>query len=382
MKRLRQDKEGGKERTSKKPTCLDLTEGQVEIPPGVLELGGYGGNFCPTPEKGLTKDDLRAGNQALWKSMAQAYEYRNDNTPLKKSPIWVASERVYTPDENELMGHYECVLLGINDSAIEHANISRRGFVNMPRRLRKVMRAFINHPTLMFAGTDKNCGWCVILRRDYIRKCIDHLTSSNAKGRSYYERIDSGAPAECKKSLEAELRLKLETLAEDIKAIITLNYDQEMEATRDRKRLTDLRILLKGAKRLNVFYGLVKVHKQGKPARPIVSNCGGFTYGVAKYVAYLLSDVVGWTPSYLKGASALIDDLGTSGQPWQIIFKKLKVLVKSLNVNPAKKTPVENLSPTTKKLSASRRSCWGCSRLSSVVCGLAFRGCRAPRALT
>ena len=49
-----------------------------------------------------------------------------------------------------------------------------------------------------------------------------------------------------------------------------------------------------------LFYGLPKVHKPGVPLRPIVSTIGSVTYNLAKYLARLLTPLVGQTDSYVK----------------------------------------------------------------------------------
>ena len=43
------------------------------------------------------------------------------------------------------------------------------------------------------------------------------------------------------------------------------------------------------------FYGLLKIHKKDVPLRPIVSNMGSVTYGVAKELVRILKSLVGKT---------------------------------------------------------------------------------------
>uniref|UniRef100_H2ZXP3 Uncharacterized protein n=1 Tax=Latimeria chalumnae TaxID=7897 RepID=H2ZXP3_LATCH len=40
------------------------------------------------------------------------------------------------------------------------------------------------------------------------------------------------------------------------------------------------------------FYGLPKIHKEGNPLRPIVSNIGSPTYALAKYLCIIISPLV------------------------------------------------------------------------------------------
>ena len=50
------------------------------------------------------------------------------------------------------------------------------------------------------------------------------------------------------------------------------------------------------------FYGLPKIHKEGVPLRPIVSTVYTITYQCAKYLADLITPVVGQTKSYVKNS--------------------------------------------------------------------------------
>ena len=51
------------------------------------------------------------------------------------------------------------------------------------------------------------------------------------------------------------------------------------------------------------FYGLPKVHKKDMPLRPIVSSIGTISYGCARYLATVLSPLVGKTVHHVKNSS-------------------------------------------------------------------------------
>ena len=57
------------------------------------------------------------------------------------------------------------------------------------------------------------------------------------------------------------------------------------------------------------LYGLPKIHKQGVPLRPIVSQIDAPTYHLAKYLAQSLQPHVGKTSSYVKNSAHFIDIL-------------------------------------------------------------------------
>ena len=48
------------------------------------------------------------------------------------------------------------------------------------------------------------------------------------------------------------------------------------------------------------FYGLPKIHKTGNPLRPIISNRGSVTYGVAKVLSKVLKPLVQIPLSHTK----------------------------------------------------------------------------------
>ena len=51
------------------------------------------------------------------------------------------------------------------------------------------------------------------------------------------------------------------------------------------------------------FYGLPKIHKKDNPLRPIVSSRGSITYDTAKYLATVISPVVGKTERHVKNSA-------------------------------------------------------------------------------
>jgi hypothetical protein len=54
------------------------------------------------------------------------------------------------------------------------------------------------------------------------------------------------------------------------------------------------------------IYGLPKIHKAGRPLRPIVSSIGAVTYSVAKYLAKVLSPLVGRTEHFVKDSADFV----------------------------------------------------------------------------
>ena len=57
------------------------------------------------------------------------------------------------------------------------------------------------------------------------------------------------------------------------------------------------------------FYGLPNVHKATMPLWPIVSSIGTISYGVAKYLAKVLSPLVGRTEHHVKNTKDFVRDI-------------------------------------------------------------------------
>ena len=57
------------------------------------------------------------------------------------------------------------------------------------------------------------------------------------------------------------------------------------------------------------LYGTPKIHKPNAPLRPIVSCCGSITYNAARYLATVLSPLVGNTIHSVKNSKELVDKL-------------------------------------------------------------------------
>ena len=57
------------------------------------------------------------------------------------------------------------------------------------------------------------------------------------------------------------------------------------------------------------FYGLPKIHNPDNPLRPIVSNCGLVTYGVAKKLTQILKPLVGKSPHHINSTQDFVEQV-------------------------------------------------------------------------
>ena len=85
------------------------------------------------------------------------------------------------------------------------------------------------------------------------------------------------------------------------------------------------------------LYGMPKIHKPNAPLRPIVSCCGSITYNAARYLATVLSPLVGNTIHSVKNSKELVDKLkGLVVPPGQkLVSYDVKALFTSVPVDQA-----------------------------------------------
>ena len=68
------------------------------------------------------------------------------------------------------------------------------------------------------------------------------------------------------------------------------------------------------------FYGLPKSHKADTPLRPIVSNCGSVTYGVAKEPTKILKPLVGKSPHHINSTQDFVEQVKHINlAPWECL---------------------------------------------------------------
>ena len=85
------------------------------------------------------------------------------------------------------------------------------------------------------------------------------------------------------------------------------------------------------------FYGRLKLHKESKPLRPVVSTCGTATYDLAKWLSKTLRPLVGSSGRILKDTKDLVeimDEVALSGEEILVSFD-VKSLFTSIPVDEA-----------------------------------------------
>ena len=87
------------------------------------------------------------------------------------------------------------------------------------------------------------------------------------------------------------------------------------------------------------FYGLPNTHKPDTPLRPIVSNCGSVTYGMAKELTKILKPLVGKSPHHTNSTIDFVEQVRyTTLAPGECLSSyDVSALFTSVPVDPALK---------------------------------------------
>ena len=128
--------------------------------------------------------------------------------------------------------------------------------------------------TIMILPADKGRVTVVMKKSEYQEKC-EHLLNDEKT----YKKL-KGDPT---RKYKAELGNVLRDLKD--RKMITPDLHRKLYPTVDQPPR---------------FYGLPKVHKNNIPLRPIVSSIGTITYECAKYLADVLSPLMGKTEHHVK----------------------------------------------------------------------------------
>ena len=85
------------------------------------------------------------------------------------------------------------------------------------------------------------------------------------------------------------------------------------------------------------FYGLLKIHKEGTPLRPIVSSIGAVTYPTSKELSRILRPLVGKSPHHISNNQDFIEHLKgiTLGPEEVMVSYDVRALFTSVPIKPA-----------------------------------------------
>jgi hypothetical protein len=149
---------------------------------------------------------------------------------------------------------------------------------NLTKNERKALRLLKNNTQLTILPADKGNATVILNSTDYKKKI------TNLLGDSAHKKLDKDSTEFIERKIMK--LLKKSSLPEDL-----------------RKQLQP------SGSRAPRLYGLPKIHKEGVPLRPIVSNIGAPTYQLAKQLTGFLSQLTGNSAHHVKNSSHFIQIL-------------------------------------------------------------------------
>ena len=142
----------------------------------------------------------------------------------------------------------------------------------------------INNKNIVIKSADKGGSIVILDRISYIQKALDHLSDIDT-----YIEVDHDFTLEVKEEVESYIIF--------LSGMNYLHYSFRNFITPSDKPRTPL------------FYILPKIHKEGNPPRPIVSQCNGPTCFVSEYLSYVLTPIAEAQASYIKDTGHFLRNL-------------------------------------------------------------------------
>lgn len=156
-------------------------------------------------------------------------------------------------------------------------------YSGLPKRYQLAMTSLKKRDNIIITKADKG-GKVVILNREtYLEKAYSLLNDNET-----YEKLTKNP---------------LKNVAADFnKTVRNIGRNKD-----DIKLLEQFKVINPS---LQYFYGLPKIHKEGVPLRPIISNVGSFSCKLAKWLSSLLSPFVGkFSSSNIKHSQDFVDKI-------------------------------------------------------------------------
>jgi len=152
----------------------------------------------------------------------------------------------------------------------------------------KTLKLLKDNKNLIIKPTDKNLGPAVMDTSTYVRKIlIDHLLTTD------YRQL---SPIEAKNTMD--------NLKNYLRGLITRH-----QSSLTKPELTYFQCSFQHFHRLQMFYGLPKVHKMPFTLRPIVSSTNGFLAIFSTWLDYKMKTLLPLVKSYIKNSFSVIEDL-------------------------------------------------------------------------
>ena len=168
--------------------------------------------------------------------------------------------------------HFKNQLRDYAFSSLYNFKLVRKILCNIPPEEMKALKSLAPNKGVVFMKPDKGTGVVILNMSDYINK-VERIVSDQSKfmvhkNQDLYK---------ISRSIETKVR---NYLCEHVKKPGHISEDE-------------YRRLYPNGSHIGVMYGLLKVHKQNYPVRPVCSAVGTSTYQLSKYVGNIIKPAAG-----------------------------------------------------------------------------------------
>ena len=233
---------------SRTEKCHVVNKSDRKLTDSELSVLQKGLNFCVTPTKIPTAEFVTG--------------------------IETACNFIGANSETSLQLRSDCVRI-LKDVKPPKSNITREESV--------ALRDLRSDDSILVLPADKGRATVILNKDSYIDKAKDLLSDSNT-----YKRLTKDPTPSYRNQIISVLQSLRDSGAIDVPTYRRL-YPTSSDVPK--------------------FYGLPKIHKSTCPLRPIVSSCGSITYNSAKFLADILSPLVGRSSRHLKNSADLVNKL-------------------------------------------------------------------------
>ena len=231
---------------------------------------------CPPP----TNQSILQEYQNLSRSLRLKHFFRKSNSPPSNpfklpNPNWNPPTK-YPPLESILHKHNISLSTNLHDNILPN--------IKIPLHLQLAITSLKNNNKITILPADKNIGVCVLDKKTYLDKALEHLSDITT-----YKKVDS---------------LPLEELLSRLQDIVNCN--------RNILSLIEIEFILhkppKGYSIPNMYF-LPKVHKSPVSYRPICSYNGSLFEQTSKWLHHQLLPILLVQKQYLRDSHSLVQTL-------------------------------------------------------------------------
>lgn len=280
------------------------------------KLLGKGLTFVPTNR--TTKQNAFRADLAQYHRRLKLYTYFGPTPPPQKRPFYTTSN--WEP-ANQKLPKSLTDLIQQDQASIEQLKIKEEKS-NLTVEEEQALHNLKKRTDIIVKPADKGSAMVLMDRTDYEKEALRQLQNTE-----YYK-----------------------PLSEPIKEITTNRIASILKTLQQRRFLTKTEctyLMGQAPYRTRLFYTLPKIHKEQKhwinnipPGRPIVSDCGSESYGIAEYLDHFLSPLANKHPSYIKNTTDFIQKVRQTKakEPFKLFTMDVRSLYTNIDTSKGMQT--------------------------------------------